>query len=194
MDPVLPTEAVGGEPPDSAPSGDERENDARVLLRNADGTVRMEGDVVLVAECDGLHLEHIVSRVTTFALVVAGFVGTLAASRVAPWPVGIFALSWLLAAVVARVWVAARRAEHGRFTLDFADDVVRAVTRAGTVEWTLDGAVVAELSDLDDVSDHPRWLMLRRGAARLRLAHAPPADLRPILYVLRRQGVPAPRV
>jgi hypothetical protein len=165
---------------------------ARVLLQNPDGTVRLEGDTLLVATCDGAHLEHIVRRVTTFALAVSSIVATLALTRVAPRPVALFAVGWVAAAVAARVWVMRRRREHGVFTVDFDAGIVRAAARTGPVEWPLDAQVAAELTDPDDPSDHARWLLLRRGRAILRLAHAPPADLRAVLYVLRKHGVAAP--
>jgi hypothetical protein len=167
---------------------------ARVLLRNPDGTVRLEGEARLVAICDGKHLEHVVRRVTAFAFAVSSIVATLALTRVAPRPMGLFAVGWVAAAIVARVWVARRRREHGVFTVDFEAAVVRGAARSGPMEWPLDGQVTAELTDPDDPSDHARWLLLRRGAAVLRLAYAPPADLRPVLYVLRKHGVSAPVV
>lgn len=167
---------------------------ARVLLRNPDGAVHLEGETRLVATCDGTHLEHIVRRITTFAFAVSSIVATLALTRVAPRPVGLFAVGWVVAAIVARTWVSRRRREHGVFTLDFEAAVVRAAARTGPVEWPLDAQVTAELSDPDDPGDHARWLLLRRGTSVLRLAYAPPADLRPVVYVLRKHGVSAPVV
>jgi hypothetical protein len=165
---------------------------ARVLLRNGDGTVALEGETTLVAECDGLALDHVVRGVSTFALAVASIVGALAVTGVAPRPVALFAVTWIVAAVVARRWAARRRREHGRITIDLDARVVHAATRSEARDLPLDDSVAIELEAPDDPPDHPRWLLLRRGADRLRLAHGRPEELRGVLYVLRRHGVRAP--
>ena len=165
---------------------------ARVLLRNHDGTVELEGETTLVAVCEGLALESVVRGVSTFAFVVATIVGALALTGVAPRPVALFAVTWVVAATIARRWAARRRREHGRVTIDLDARVVRAATRADARELPLDEAVAIEVEAPDDPPDHPRWLLLRRGADRLRLAHGRPEELRAVLYVLRRHGVRAP--
>lgn len=163
-----------------------------MLLRNDDGTVELEGETVLVATCDGLALDHVVRGVSTFAFVVASIVGVLAATGVAPRPVGLFAVTWIVAGGIARRWAARRRREHGRVRIDLDARVVHASTRADARDLPLDDAVVVDVEDADDPSDHPRWLVLRRGDDRLRLAYARTEEVRAVLYVLRRHGVHAP--
>lgn len=169
--------------PDRAPT--------RILLRNHDGTVELEGETTLIAVCEGLALENVVRGVSTFAFAVASIVGVLALTGVAPRPVALFAVTWVAVAAIARRWAARRRREHGRITIDLDARVVHAATRADARDLPLDEAAI-EIEAPDDPPEHPRWLLLRRGGDRLRLAHGRPEEMRAVLYVLRRHGVRAP--
>jgi hypothetical protein len=167
---------------------------SRWLLRNVDGSAHQEGALRLVFLCEGRVAQHVVRRVTAFAFVVSGVVGTMAAVRAAPLPVGLVALLWLGAAIAARLWARRRRRQHGRVTIDFDRGVVEAQTSAGDTSVPLDETVTITLTDPDDPGDFPRWLLLRRGPLTLRLARGYPDELRQVLYVLRRQGLRAPTV
>jgi hypothetical protein len=165
----------------------------RVLLRNEDGTVTLEGEA-LVAVCDGRALDHVVRRVSTFAFAVGALVATLAVTGIAPRAIGLFVVTWTAAAGAARCWARKRRREHGRIVVDLDARAVRAATHAGPRELPLDDQATFEIEGLDDPGDHARWLLLRRGEVRFRLGHAPPAELRPILVAIRRHGIAAPHV
>ncbi len=169
-------------------------NRGRRLLHNHDGAVDLEGELRLVCECRGQATDAAVRGVSAFAFVVAAVVGALALGRVAPRPVGLFALGWIVAALLARRWASRRRAEHGRFTFDFDRGTLRIERSAGeaTRERDLDDRVAVELSDAEAPADHARWLLLRRGDEVFRLAWGTPAELQPVLFVLRRQGLRAP--
>lgn len=165
---------------------------SRVLLQNPDGVVTLEGPTRLVVVCEGRALEQVIRRVSTFALVVSAIVSAIALSGAAPRPMALATLTWVVPAIAARAWAARRRREHGRIVIDLEARHVHAATRAGARELPLDDAARVVLEEADDPGDHARWLLLCRGADRLRLAYAPPLDLRPILFELRRHGVAAP--
>ena len=76
------------------------EGGGRLLVDNVDGTARLESDLRLVCTTEGGAIDHLVRRVTTFAFAVATIVGGLALARIAPRPVGIFAGTWVIAAIV----------------------------------------------------------------------------------------------
>lgn len=164
----------------------------RLLLDNIDGTARLESDLRLVCTTEGGALDHVVRRVTLFAFAVGGIVGALATFRIAPRPVGIFAGTWFIAAIVARGWSTRRLREHGRFTFDFDRGVVVVENPNGKFEEPLDREVVVERTDDDTPGEHARWLLLRRRALVLRIARGTPDELGRLLYVLRKQGLRAP--
>lgn len=162
----------------------------RRLLDNHDGSVELEGELRLVCECRGKATDAAVRGVSLFAFVVATIVGVLALSGVAPRPVGLFALGWIVAASIARRWATRRRAEHGRFVLDFDRSTLH--VEGSPLTRAIDDQLTVELSDADAPPDHARWLLLRRGPEVFRLARGTPEELQRVLYVLRRQGVRAP--
>ncbi len=168
------------------------EERGRLLVDNIDGTARLENDLRLVCATEGGAIDHVVRRVTTFAFAVASIVGTLALARIAPRPVGLFAGTWILGAIIARGWSTRRLREHGRFTLDFDRGVVVVENPNGRFEEPLDGEVVIERSDDETPGEHARWLLFRRRSLVLRLARGTPDELGPVLYVLRKQGLRAP--
>jgi hypothetical protein len=185
----------GGEtlPSDEAASDDPARTDmGRLLVDNVDGTVRLESELRLICTTEGGEIDHVVRRVTTFAFAVAAVVGTLALARIAPRPVGLFAATWVVAAIVARGWSTRRLREHGRFTFDFDRGVVIVENPNGRFEEPLDAEVAIERTDDETPGEHARWLLLRRRTLLLRIARGTPEELGRVLFVLRKQGLRAP--
>ena len=173
-------------------SDDAEPGEGRLLIDNVDGTARLESELRLVCKTEGGAMDHVVRRVTTFAFVVSAIVATLALARVAPRPIGIFAITWLACAIVARGWSTRRLREHGRFTFDFARSAVVVENPDGKWEQPLDAEVTIERTDDETPGEHARWLLLKRRGVVLRIARGTPDELGRVLYVLRRQGLRAP--
>jgi len=176
----------------SATSDGSEASDGRVLVDNVDGTTRLESELRLVCRTDGSAMDHVIGRITLFAFVASAIVGTLALSRVAPLPIGIIAMTWLIGAIVARGWSTRRLGEHGRFSLDFDRRIIEIDNPNGKWEQPLDSDVIVEVTDDDTPGEHARWLLLKRRGVMLRLARGTPEELGRVLYVLRKQGIKAP--
>lgn len=174
------------------PGAARERSDARILLENVDGSARLESELRLVCTTEGGAVDSVVRRVTTFALAVAGIVGSLALAKVAPRPIGIFAATWLIGAIVARGWSARRLREHGRFTFDFDRGILAITNLDGSREEPLDAEIRIERTDDETPGDHARWLLLKRRHLTLRIARGTPEELGRVLYVLRKQGLRAP--
>lgn len=174
-------------------TADEREaSEGRVLIDNVDGASRLSSELRLVCRTDGSAMDYVIGRITLFAFAVSAIVGTLALARIAPLPIGIFAATWIIGAIVARGWSTRRLREHGRFTLDFDRRIVEIDNPNGKWEQPLDSEVIVEVDGADTPGEHARWLLLKRRAVLLRLARGTPEELGRVLYVLRKQGLKAP--
>lgn len=178
---------------------------SRVLLSNADGTARHEPPFVLVFECPGDALVHIVAHLSWFAFVVGALVALFAALGAMPWPIVGFSFLWWGGAIGGRIVVRRRQRQHGTVTIDFdAREVEHKPSGARETVRTfkLDEVVLRLDPPLDDAQegvaagdgvDEVGWLLLEpRGASSLRLGRARLPELRKILMIFRQYGVPSP--
>ena len=162
--------------------------EGRTLVNGGENRVTIVDPFLLAARSSGEGLELAIRRVTTFALVLSAIVGTLILTRAAPWMLGVIVGSWLIASLVARVFAARRRHEHGDVLVDFEQGRVVATTLAGD-------ALDLELSDVcvrtDRSADEqaPIWLLLVAGPRGLRLGRATEEGAERTLAVFRRYHV-----
>jgi hypothetical protein len=162
--------------------------EGRRLVESGEARVAIVDPFLLAARSSGENLELAIRRVTTFAFVLSAIVGTLIVTRLVPWMLGVIVGSWLIASVVARVFAARRRHEHGEVLVDFEQGRVIAATLAGDA---LDLAISEVSVHTDRSADEqaPIWLLLVAGGRVLRLGRATEEDAERTLAVFRRYHV-----
>jgi hypothetical protein len=162
--------------------------DGRTLVRTGETRVTMLDPFLLAAYSTGADLELAIRRVTTFAFVLSGIVGTLIVTGAAPWMLGVIVGSWLIASVVARVIAARRRHQHGSVLIDFELGRVVAETLAGDA-LDLPLETVSVRTDRSADEQAPIWILLVAGRRTLRLGRATDEDAERTLAVFRRYHV-----
>lgn len=164
----------------------------RVLMRGEESVVAMDGPLLLAAHSEGKILELAIRRVTTFAFVLCGIIGTLVITRIAPSLLGVIVVVWLCGAIGARVFVRRRAHQHGRIFIDFDGSTLRAHTRAGTdLEAPLDRCRVRTERSGD--ADEPVWIFVSWDDHLLRLGRGAEEDVNRVLMVLRKHRLPVAR-
>jgi hypothetical protein len=162
--------------------------EGRTLVKHGETRVTIVDPFLLAARSTGHDLELAIRRVTTFAFVLSAIVGTLIVTRLVPWMLGIIVGSWLIASVIARVFSARRRHEHGEVLVDFEQGRVFAVTLAGG-SFDLPLSEVWVRTDRSADEQAPIWLLLVAGRRVLRLGRATEEDAERTLAVFRRYHV-----
>lgn len=162
--------------------------EGRTLVRGGEARVAMVDPFLLAARSTGENLELAIRRVTTFAFVLSAIVGTLIVTGAAPWMLGVIVGSWLVASVVARVFAARRRHQHGSVLVDFENGRVLAETLTGeALELSLEDVTLGTDRSADEQA--PVWLLLLAGRRILRLGRANEEDAERTLAVFRRYHV-----
>ncbi len=162
--------------------------EGRTLARSGETRIAVLDPFLMAARSTGENLELGIRRVTTFAFVLSGIVGTLILSGAAPWMLGVIVASWLLASLLARLFAARRRREHGSVLIDFEAGRVQATTLTGDeLDWPLEQVLVRTDRSADEQA--PIWLLLVAGRRLLRLGRATEENAERTLAVFRRYHV-----
>jgi hypothetical protein len=110
-----------------------------------------------------------------------------------PRLLGTIVAAWLLGVLAARLVARRRRAQHGRFLVDFEAERVSAEPMRGpSYEAPLEGARLRVVAATDALAPLWLWLVLGDGRA-LRLAKADDPALSSIVRMFRTHGVPVER-
>ncbi|NUP04453.1 MAG: hypothetical protein HOW73_00140 [Polyangiaceae bacterium] len=172
----------------------------RVLLRAKESLIAFDAPFLLACRSEGAVLELAIFRVTAFAFLLSGVIGTLVALRAAPPHIGAVVAVWLVGSVVARVFVRRRRGEHGRILLDFEAMSLHARTLAGT-EYRLPLSECRIRTELSEDGEAPVWIILfsttdeGKGPKqlKLRLGRGAEHEVDRVLTVLRSHHVAVER-
>lgn len=146
---------------------------------------------LIVSESDCAALELGVRRVSTFAFLLIGIIGTLVLIGAIPRMMAVMPTAWLGAVGLARWAVRRARAHHGRFVLDLEAGTWSFAARDGsTASGALADLIIRQEGSDDD--DAPTWFVARdlRGGRRIRLGRADEASRLAVLHQLRAHHVP----
>lgn len=162
------------------------EREGRPLVRNVEAKVFVEEPFLLASVCTGTPLETAVAKVSSFAFLLSSIIALLVVVGAAPKPIGGIAVFWLVTGLLARWFVARRRAEHGRFIVSFETTTIHGESMNGeALELPL--TEVKVLPAVDEAL--PLWICVESAGHRLRFARTSEDDATKLLYFFRQYGV-----
>jgi hypothetical protein len=171
----------------------------RTLLRTDESRIVLDEPFLLASRSEGRVLELTIRRVTAFAFLLSGVIGTFLLVGAAPPMIAAVVAIWIAGSIAARVFLRRRRAELGRVLLDFERSSLYARTLSGA-EHRAPLSRCRVLTEPSEDGEAPVWILMHLTDVpgtgrpiRLRLGRGSDADVDRVLTVLRRHHVPVER-